>query len=556
MATFVYTPILTDMKRILLIISLISLVLPFDSVASYDKNIEKTLKKRYKQVTYLAHSDVYMVSSKIDKESYGVCNSEGKDIIPANYKKISFEQVEDGDVVMFAMNPTYMAQSQGNIVYTLRRGKVLDVGRSEPIYIPGGYVTTHGKSIYNLAGNVVLDCEQNAVQPIRVGREIKGYKVSNRRMINNAAKDELIVCGPVFNQLFKLDGTGYLWKVEIDDTSGQGILWRCSKSTGGDDFMTLFFAADGSPIEDVEKEKQDVKASSQPLIAESSKTKQQEFPKATPNNESVRTAAVRSKKVVSDVDLNPPVSNTVADKTFAVIICNEEYSEVENVKYALNDGQILSNYFEKTLGVPKTNIKLVPNATLNNMRKQINWLKQIADAFGNEAKVIFYYSGHGIPDEKSSNAYLMPVDGYHSDMTTNLSVNALYDELASLKVSQVAVFLDACFSGSQRGDNMLVSARGVKKKAKANAPKGKLIVFSAAQGDETAYPLEDKGHGMFTYFLLKKLREAGDKVTLGELSDYITKEVKKASLLQNGKIQTPATSVSLEIENEWKSRSL
>jgi hypothetical protein len=37
-------------------------------------------------------------------------------------------------------------------------------------------------------------------------------------------------------------------------------------------------------------------------------------------------------------------------------------------------------------------------------------------------------------------------------------------------------------------------------------PQGNMVVFSAAQGDETAYPNNDEKHGMFTYFLLKKLQ--------------------------------------------------
>ena len=71
------------------------------------------------------------------------------------------------------------------------------------------------------------------------------------------------------------------------------------------------------------------------------------------------------------------------------------------------------------------------------------------------------------------------------------------------------------------------------------APQGNLVVFTAAQGDETAYQYAEKGHGMFTYFLLKKLQESKGDVTLGELGDYLTGEVKKASVVNNNKIQTP-----------------
>lgn len=547
------------MKLIVSFFTALMLMLPATASAAYNKQVEKALKKNFREVTYLAHSDCYMVMSKSDRDHYGVCNASGEEIIPAHYKKIAFEHTENGEVLMFAMNPNFKASSQGNIVYTKEKGKIIDFGRNEPQYITGGYLTSYGKPIYNMGGNIVLDCEQNAVQPIRAGKDIKGYRVSSRKLINKAAVDELIICDNSFNPLFTLEGAGYLWKVDIEMLPGNDFEWKCTRKMSGDEVLTLLYAADGSALTPRQAED-----SAKPLLAQTpSRPAKEEVPAQTRPAEAsysgashATSSATTAKRIVSDVDLNPPVTSNVADKTFAVIISNENYTEVGKVQYALKDGEIVSKYFEKTLGIPSSNIKYVPDATLNNMRKQINWLKQIADAFGQEAKIIFYYSGHGVPDEQSKNAYLMPVDGYHSDMTTNLSINHLYEELASLNVAQVTVLMDACFSGSQRGDNMLVAARGVKIKSRANAPKGKLVVLSAAQGDETAYPLEDKGHGMFTYFLLKKLKESGDKVTLGELSEYITTEVKRASLLQNGKLQTPATSVSAEMESEWRSRSL
>lgn len=112
--------------------------------------------------------------------------------------------------------------------------------------------------------------------------------------------------------------------------------------------------------------------------------------------------------------------------------------------------------------------------------------------------------------------------------------------------------MDACFSGSQRGDGMLVAARGVAIKAKKTNPVGNMVVFSAAQGDETAYPYKEQKHGMFTYYLLKKLQETKGDVTLGELSDYITSEVKKQSIVLNGKMQTPTVIPSAQAGETWK----
>lgn len=555
--------LLMNLRKILLT-SVTAITVSFNCFAAYNQAVEKTLKKQFRDVTYLAHSDCYLVTSKIDKVSKGVCNSAGEEVVPANYKRISFEKDDNSEVIIFAMGPNFRADSQGNIVYSLKKGKILDMGRSEPQYIPGGFLSSNGKAIYNLSGNLVLDCEMSSVQPIRIGKEIKGYKVGNRRMVNGGFKDELIICNALFNKLFELDGLDYLWKVETLFTDNKDIQWKCSKNLGGEDYLILLYAADGTLLESnegkdmaaaqpmhVDKKTEGVNLSQTVVSKSSAPAPSQPAAQHTTIQQPIKQSSSAPKKI-SDIDRNPPVNSTVNDKTFAVIISNENYSEVENVKYAHNDGLIVSQYFNKTLGIPEKNIKYVPDATLNNMRKQIHWLEQIADAFGQEAKIIFYYSGHGVPDEQSKNAYLMPVDGYHSDMSTNLSLNQLYENLSNLNVAQVTVFMDACFSGSQRGDNMLVAARGVKIKSRANTPKGKLVVFSAAQGDETAYPLDDEGHGLFTYFLLKKIREDGNKVTLGDLSDYITSEVKKASLVHNGKIQTPSTSVSPLMQSVWR----
>lgn len=82
------------------------------------------------------------------------------------------------------------------------------------------------------------------------------------------------------------------------------------------------------------------------------------------------------------------------------------------------------------------------------------------------------------------------------------------------------MFLDACFSGAKREGDMLASARGVAIKVKETQPKGNMVVFSAAQNDETAYPYKEQKHGLFTYYLLKNTRNKGE-VTLGDLADFV-----------------------------------
>lgn len=257
-----------------------------------------------------------------------------------------------------------------------------------------------------------------------------------------------------------------------------------------------------------------------------------------------------------DVDFYIPIADNVSNHTFAVVISNEKYQMEKPVQYAENDGNTFAEYCKKTLGLPEKNVHFITNATLNNIKHEIKWLEDVIAVYHGDAKVIFYYAGHGIPDEQNKSAYLLPIDGYGSDVTTGYALEDLYKALGSLPSKSVTVFLDACFSGAKRDGDMLASARGVAIKVKQATPVGNIVVFSAAQGDETAYPYKEEEHGLFTYYLLKKLQETKGNVTLGELSDYIKTQVERQSIVINGKLQSPSFVSTATIANSWKKWTL
>ena len=62
--------------------------------------------------------------------------------------------------------------------------------------------------------------------------------------------------------------------------------------------------------------------------------------------------------------------------------------------------------------------------------------------------------------------------------------------------------------------------------------------------------------GMFTYYLLKILSETKGQVTLGELGDYLRREVKRESFDENNKMQTPTVNASSALANSWRSMKL
>ncbi len=256
---------------------------------------------------------------------------------------------------------------------------------------------------------------------------------------------------------------------------------------------------------------------------------------------------------ISELDFNIPVMDGIdRDNTFCLIIGNENYTREAKVPFANNDAEVFSLYLKKTLGIPSKNVTLIKDASLNDMRYGLNLLAKTSNAYEGNINIIVYYAGHGVPDEATRDAFLLPVDGYGADSTTGYSIASLYERLGNIPSRGTVVFMDACFSGSKREGEMMASARGVAIAPKETVAKGNLVVFTAATGEETAFAYNEEGHGMFTYFLLKKLQSEMGDVTLGDLSDYIISNVKQCSIRENKKSQTPTVCTPSDMGDNWR----
>ena len=258
----------------------------------------------------------------------------------------------------------------------------------------------------------------------------------------------------------------------------------------------------------------------------------------------------------SDVDKNIPQNPATNTNTVALIIANEDYAKVVDVAAALHDGEVFAKYCRETLGIPENQVFLYQNATYGETLSAINKLRNTVKALGNDVNVILYYAGHGVPDERTNDAYMMPVDADPMVMATAYPLKTLYKELGDMGADNVMVFMDACFSGANRGDGMLAEARGVVLVPKKAAPEGNMFVLSAASGNETALPYKEKNHGLFTYYLLKKLQESKGNVSLKDLSDYVSKEVLKTSSMTLNKPQNPTMTASGELQMKLGSTKL
>lgn len=261
---------------------------------------------------------------------------------------------------------------------------------------------------------------------------------------------------------------------------------------------------------------------------------------------------------VVDVHQNIPESASKKENTFALIIGNEDYTKFQpdldsesNVKFARTDAQVFAAYCEKTLGLPKDNITVVTDAISSTMKREIKRLATKAKYGNEQVELIFYYSGHGHPHPQTKESYLMPVDVRGSEVQDGINLDGLYAELTEHPSERVTVFLDACFSGGGR-QGSLDPAKGVKIRPKKSSMSGNLVVFSSSSGTQESLFYKEKQHGIFTYFLLKKLQESRGNLSYGELAEYLSRMVPLTSTDINYKEQNPEVNASPQVADQWE----
>lgn len=263
----------------------------------------------------------------------------------------------------------------------------------------------------------------------------------------------------------------------------------------------------------------------------------------------------------SDVDIIEK-NNLSKQNRIALIIGNEDYktyqmdlSSESNVDYAMNDAHAFKEYCTKLLGISQDRIIFVTNATSAKMRQAVAKTNLLIKTLEGEADVFVFYAGHGLPDEVSKEPYLIPVDVSGKNPSDGIKLKDFYTKLTEFPSKKVTVFIDACFSGGARNQG-LIAARGVKVKATEQKLNGNLVVFSASNGEQSSLPYKEKKHGMFTYFLLKKIKESGGNISYKNLYDAVRKEVSINSLTINDKEQTPQMLMSDDVINTIENYNL
>lgn len=195
-------------------------------------------------------------------------------------------------------------------------------------------------------------------------------------------------------------------------------------------------------------------------------------------------------------------------KKWLFIIGIENYNETDNIKFSKRSATAFKKVAKKTLGIQERNVYTLIDSKATGTAIQ-NKLALMLKNVKKGDTIYFYYNGHGVPNPKLDNEpFLLPSDEI-PDFVTNkkeFALKNLYKKLSDSKANKVVAFVDSCFSGATDGVSLIkgvAASRLAPKKVKFN--KSKMVVLTAGQKKQYSNMYKEKGHRMFSYFLMKSL---------------------------------------------------
>ena len=251
--------------------------------------------------------------------------------------------------------------------------------------------------------------------------------------------------------------------------------------------------------------------------------------------------------VASDIDDLPVSQVKKRKKAYAIVVGIELYRQkLPKADFATQDARAAAAYLTKALGYPEENVIVLLNdrALKSDLEKYIEkWLPNNVEP---GSTVFIYYSGHGAPNLKTGDAYLVPFDGDPAFIDeTGYSLKRMYAALGKLPAKEIIVALDSCFSGAGGRSVLAEGARPLVMSLNKTVPVSRnMTVLAAASGEQVSSTYKDKGHGLFTYFLLKGIKNEDvvrqdGSLDVTSLYDYIKPQVSSIARKKYNNEQTP-----------------
>ncbi len=213
------------------------------------------------------------------------------------------------------------------------------------------------------------------------------------------------------------------------------------------------------------------------------------------------------------------------------VIGVEKYRKTDNIVFSRRSAELFAEVAHKTLGIGKDRTTILLDDAASSGAIEDN-LRELLEKVDQEDSIYFYFSGHGIPVPDDDNEpYILPADKIpkHIGNSKFYRVNSIYKLLERSGAGQVFAFMDSCFTGpkgvaAQIGPAQIRPAQIRPKKPRIEDD-GKLAVLTAGTEVQYSNAYWDKGHCLFSYFLLQELLEGHE--TFGGLVLQVQEKVKE-----------------------------
>ena len=215
-----------------------------------------------------------------------------------------------------------------------------------------------------------------------------------------------------------------------------------------------------------------------------------------------------------------------------VVGVNKYGGRVPSLELAVPDASAIAS----ALGTVKGGFSQVTGATLLDEKASkasiLNTLKQMALASQPEDTLFLFFAGHGVSIDAENWSFL-PYGVDASSMAamrrTSITASELEALLVEAKAKRIVLAIDACQSGAAFGAFAKQRNFYLRLLGDISRTTG-LIVYAATQEGADALEINQLGHGVFTYSLLKGLKgEAAPvkarTVTAFALADYLEASV-------------------------------
>ncbi len=135
-------------------------------------------------------------------------------------------------------------------------------------------------------------------------------------------------------------------------------------------------------------------------------------------------------------------SNIDFGKYYALVIGNNAYEHLPDLKTATNDAKTVAKLLQDEYGF---NVSLLINARREEI---LDALDVYREKLGNTDNLLIYYAGHGWLDKAGEQGYWLPIDAQENRRSKWISNTAISTTLKALEAKHVMVVVDSCYSGT------------------------------------------------------------------------------------------------------------